>query len=365
MLLAANGTIFGSILYLAGCLAGGRALIVLALVIGFGGLDILGFLAGRAFSLGDEEITNQALEWWARAFAPDVLLQYSSMVTQLFWVPNHAAPGWFVGILVLLRARDEIRLSTVIACCAPLVIWSPLAVVGAIPLVAAVALQRPLRSSLSVENLVAVATGLTFLPIAAYLLIGDGAIANGWLISRAGFAVIYLPFLLIEIPQAAVLLYAWRRIEPVDRPALVAALATLCLLPFYNFGPGNDLVMRASIPALFLLAFSFARLAAATPRDNSALPTAISCLVILSAVTVAVQLKQLTAGSFAISDCNMLTSWQSFTPWGSPPNNYLAPKESAPRWLLSRDVPAEPTGVEYRDCWPDHPFRRALRRDGQ
>lgn len=362
-LLMTNTFLFGAILYFASGLAGGRAPIFLAILIGFSGLDIVGDLAARGLFLRGGPITNQSLEWWTAAFSPDVMLQYSSMLTQLFWIPNHAAPGWFIGLLVLLRSRDEIALSTFIVCCASLVIWSPLPVAGALPLAAVLALQPSPRRNLSAENLLAIATGLAFLPLAFYLLTRMDLIAHGAQAAAPGFAWLYVSFLLIEVPQAGVLLYNWRRIPTEERPALVAALGTLCLLPFYSFGPGNDLLMRGSIPALFLVAFSFARIAASTPRDGGVLATVISSIILISAVTPLTQIKQaIFSGRYSLSDCNLLTATQSMSPFAFP-SNYLAPIEGMPGWLIATDSRQTPAQVEYRICWPDHPARDLLRGD--
>lgn len=361
-LLAADAVIFGSILYLASGLAGAGMFIFLAILIGFSGLDIIGDLTARALSLRDDAISNQSLEWWTETFAPGVWLQYSSMLTQLFWAPNHAAPGWFIAILVLLQSRDEIALSTLIACCAAMVIWSPFPVIGALPLAAALALQRPWRKNI-LENLLAMGVGLCFLPVAFYLVTNSGSVAHGVQVGARGFTWIYIFFLLIEMPQVAILVHEWRRIATMDRPALIAALATLCLLPFYAFGPSNDLLMRASIPAIFLVAFHFARIAVSTPRDGGLLATAISSMVLISAVTPMTQIKQATVtGRYSPSDCNLLTASQSASPIAFP-TNYLAPVDGMPRWLLMTDPRRAPAQLEYRDCWPDHPLRDLVRRD--
>ena len=99
--------------------------------------------------------------------------------TQLFWAPNHATPGWWLAFLILLRAHGEIGLSTLRACCTP-VIWPRLSVLGAVPLVAFLALRAPWRYALYAETLLAASTGLKFLPNALYLLIGADAVRLSW-----------------------------------------------------------------------------------------------------------------------------------------------------------------------------------------
>jgi hypothetical protein len=358
-LLLQNSAIFGLILYLAAHIAKVRAAPFLLVFVFFGGLDILGFLAAQLAG----RVTNPQAEWWSGSFAPEVVLQYSSFITQLFWVPNHAAPGWWLALLVLLRARGEIGFSKLLACCAPLALWSPLALLGAVPLVAFLALRTTWRDLFSAVTLRAAATGLCFLPIALYLVTDGGAITHGWQVFNDGFAWIYPFFLLIEIPQAAILIYAWRKLDPVDRGPLVVALLTLALLPLYAFGPGNDLAMRASIPALGLLAFSFARIAVSTPRDDSAFPTAISVIVLISAANPVMEIKRaLILDEYRISGCNLLTSWQSVRLLPLP-TNYLARIEKIPPWLMSVDGAQAPLRLEFLDCWPDHPDRAWLRGD--
>lgn len=361
-LLSQNAIIFGSILYLASILAGARTAVFLAVLIAFSGLDILGYLAVRGATSHFTALSSEHLEWWSRALAPLVRLQYSSHLTQLFWVPNHAAPGWFVAILVVLRARREIELSTFVVCCATLVLWSPLAVVGAIPFIALLVMQAPLRTLFTSDSILGAATSLCFLPIAFYLTTGLGTLTHGQQIAITGFSGVYIPFLLVEIPQAAVIFLAWRRMEITDRRALIVAVVTLVLLPLYAFGPANDLVLRASIPSLFLLAFAFARIVASTPRDNGAFARIISAMVLISATTPVIQLSQaLFWKSYAISDCNMLTVEQSLDPMGFP-TNYLVAEEATHGWLTARGS-RPPLRVEYRDCWPDHPLRAFLRGD--
>ena len=67
----------------------GVALAVAAIIVFFSGFDVLGQIISNPRFLYLWNIT-QHIEWWAGAY------QYSSMTTQLFWVPNHALGGWLV-----------------------------------------------------------------------------------------------------------------------------------------------------------------------------------------------------------------------------------------------------------------------------
>jgi hypothetical protein len=60
--------------------------------------------------------------------------------------------------------------------------------------------------------------------------------------------------------------------------------------------------------------------------------------------------------AFAISDCNLLTTWHDLLPdqWLA---NYFARADRRPAWLLTRSPTEAPATIEDRRCWPDHPYR--------
>jgi hypothetical protein len=93
--------------------------------------------------------------------------------------------------------------------------------------------------------------------IAAYLALDPGRIAKGMAV-RGGDAVDLgfdllrqAQFFLLEAGFLGFVILAISRSKEV-----VLALVILLLLPIVRFGPGNDLVMRASIPSLALLAIA-------------------------------------------------------------------------------------------------------------
>ncbi len=72
-----------------------------AVIVLFSGLDVIGTWLQAPGSLAHWDVTRH-LEWWAQSY------QYSSMTTQLFWVPNHALGGWLViGLLMREPGRPE------------------------------------------------------------------------------------------------------------------------------------------------------------------------------------------------------------------------------------------------------------------
>lgn len=348
-LLAQNALTLSILLYFLARLSETRALPFLALFVLFSGMDILPILYREAVSLysGGEFLPFAHIEWWSEK------LQYSSHLTQLFWAPNHMLPGWGFALLILLHVRREIGLEILIAAFAAMLFWSPLAMLGALPFLACFGLADLGPKLFAQRNLIAAGAAALFLPAAIFLTIDAGEVDHGFLIGDEGFAALYLLFLAVEIPQAGVIAAAWDKVDSRDRRMLMLAILLLAILPIYKFGGNNDLVMRASIPPLFLLAFSFSRIAVLTPRGSGWLATSISMIVIVGAATPLLELKSALNPAWAISDCNFLTTWSKTDPTVRP-TNYLARAEKIPAWLTragdSRLM------IEKRQCWPGHPL---------
>jgi len=217
-------------------------LLVLAL---FGGMDLLGFI----WSARHLPEMGEHVEWWMP------YIQYSSNSTLLFWVPNHAIPAW-LGVILILRhwQRPELaRITPLLAAAIPL--WSPLAAIGLFPFfLFALAWRRDAKLLFSRRSC------LPFIPIALvaalYLGLDAMSVPHGWMMETApnvaAFAYRYVLFCLLEFGVVALVLARLVSFSPPMR----VAVGVLCILPFLYYGPGNDLGMRASIPALLVLAMA-------------------------------------------------------------------------------------------------------------
>jgi hypothetical protein len=228
------------------------ALASMALIVSFSGLDVVGTVLRVPAAIAHWDVT-QHLEWWAARY------QYSSMTTQLFWVPNHALGAW-LGIGLLCRQRgadavDALLPMTVVA----VALWSPLAALGLVPFVLLRVWQVSMRerSSRMFHPRVwapALAVGLV---IAAYLTLDAGRIPKGWTLGHAGFGPAAIAddlwrqaeFFLLEAGLLGLAILSIRR-----SAAVVLALCVLAALPVVSFGGANDFVMRVSIPSLTVLA---------------------------------------------------------------------------------------------------------------
>jgi hypothetical protein len=217
--------------------------VLLAVLLAFGGLDIVGFCAvsGRLPHLGEH------LEWWAR-FA-----QYSSNTTLLFWVPNHALPGWLATILVLKHWHQPFLTRLAPFLLAVLLLWSPLVAVGISPFLLVGMNWRTVYKGVAGIKPILPWLGLGVV-LAQYVTLNTISIPSGWAVNDWPepqlFWVRYLTFVGVEFGLLAVLLMWLGQASS----AFWVAIAVLLLLPLYRFGGANDMVMRGSVPALLVLA---------------------------------------------------------------------------------------------------------------
>lgn len=218
----------------------------LLLLIGFSGMDLLGWLLMRRGwpPLGAH------IEWWAGLF------QYSSHTTLLFWVPNHALPGWMAGSLVWRHRQQGLTLGAAALLMVGVVSWAPLVALGLAPLLLACTWRRQsipgwIREWWNPGLLALVLPGVF---ICRFLTFGvpSGSLQMSWqaLGSVGGWLILFVLFAVLEWALIALLIFrggegSW---------LLGLAAASLLALPLFpNLGGFNDLVMRGGIPAMTVL----------------------------------------------------------------------------------------------------------------
>ena len=256
----------------------GATLLATAVIVLFSGLDVVGTLLHAPGSAAHWDITRH-LEWWAERY------QYSSMTTQLFWVPNHALCGWVAMGLLMRSPRGALEpmLPIVIVAVA---LCSPLTALGLLPF-ALCRVGKAMRGSFELAHpRVWVPAAIVGLVVAAYLTLDSSRIPRGWTVGSGAGALSDVArqaeFFLLEAGLVGGAILALRRSGLV-----VLALVILALLPLVSFGAANDLVMRASIPSLAVLAMEAAR-ALAEPAVSAANPRKkmlLGALLALGAVT--------------------------------------------------------------------------------
>lgn len=258
-----------------------RFSIGLAVVVLFSGMDVLGLLLTG--SLLPE--SGDHIEWWASYY------QLSSHATQLFWVPNHTLPGWLAAALFLRHWKQAnfVKMAPFLLALLPL--WSPFAVIGIGPFLA-IALGyavktgtwRHLRMLHCLPAIFIFAFGVLYL---AMDIGGINSSPIGAVVGARGgnnirFLASYALFVSLEFGVLSFVLLSRGR---AGLPVWIAT-AVLLLLPTYSFGPGNDLVMRASIPALVILcAACLAEIDLKSTPDNFSDMVALAIILLIGAVT--------------------------------------------------------------------------------
>ena len=236
----------------------GTALVAVAVIVLFSGFDVVGTLLHAPATPWD---FTRHLEWWARRY------QYSSMTTQLFWVPNHAVCGWVAMGLLMRSPRGALEpmlpiLIVAVALC------SPLTALGVMPFALLRAGEAMRRSLELAHPRVWIPASILGLVVAAYLTLDSSRIPRSWTVGSGAAALADLArqaeFFMLEAGLVGGAILALRRSR-----AVVLALVILALLPLVSFGAANDFVMRASIPSLAVLAMEAAR-ALAEPAAGKA-----------------------------------------------------------------------------------------------
>ena len=211
----------------------------------FSGLDIIPNLV--------YELTHYSDWRWFEGFVTS--MSYVSNFRELASVFNQMVPCFLVvAILLMSNNTRSMGLTAGILFC-----YSPWAVFGILPMVAAFLFGKNLRASKISKTLYN-----TFSPanIASAVLIltifGSYYMTNSGAVSYKGFAweyfsnpgwffLAYIVFILIEVIPFALILYKREK----NNPVFIAAFATLLILPFYRVSEMNDFTMRGSMPALF------------------------------------------------------------------------------------------------------------------
>lgn len=223
----------------------------------FSGMDIVRIALFQDW--GDIELGRSHIEW---DYFNGMRVQYSSHMVGLMYVPQHfLAAGLYTLLLMDLRGNERfLQISGVVL--AASLFWSPFVALGLVPLVLVLLVENGLKRFLSWQNLL-LALPLALL-ILVYLLSGSANFPQGWLWQQYSGTqlLLWMPvFLLNQFLLLAGLLYV---LSPHLRqePFFWVSIVSLLLLPWYQYGYFNDLAMRASLPAIFLLSYYSAQLCA-------------------------------------------------------------------------------------------------------
>lgn len=343
-LLGQNALFLGATFYLLMSL--GRGWAAVAVMIAFGGLSILGALVVDA--AGQVRHWSSLLQFSLDAWHP--YYQYSSSIVQFFWVPNHALPGWWLATLFLLHRRSGVDVGTIGVFVAGLVFWSPLAVLPFIPWLLFVIATEWRQVLFAKRTWIGGGIAAAFLPLVAYLLMSTATIAHDSPLQYQSFLVWYLLFIVFQLPIVRLVIVRWGDVPQEWRALFVINTLILLALPFFSFGPNNDLVMRGSIASLVIVAFVFASLA---PRARgTSVMVAGYILIALGSVTAMFEVyRAVMRPRYAISSCSLQEAAMELDK-NRLPSNYIASTIMIPNWLI--DLHGTPAvGLVARPCWPD------------
>jgi hypothetical protein len=293
---------------------------------GFSGMDILG-MAAAGGSLG------MHLEGWGP-------LQYSSHITQAFWVPMHALSGWIGATLYLLWRTNRLPLFAFLTPLPLLALLSPLALIGLVPFAAqagtATLWSRKLHKADVALPLVSL--GLS-LPSLAYLASGSSSVGGSVGVINFGKWAMFEGIEVVPYIVAVILLRRQSRFGNFV-PLLVSLI--LLLLPLGQVGASTDLTMRASIPALAILSVLIAEIILRDPIDmQERLMRAlvVAALLIGSLTPLTEIMHAVTRPRQPLSSC----SYFGVVPAGAP--TYVAPLSGLERSI----APEAPTLVRPKD----------------
>ncbi|MFS0736471.1 hypothetical protein ABC347_05420 [Sphingomonas sp. 1P06PA] len=313
-LLACNSVLLGSLFALGAALFEGsrERRIAISLLVAFSGLDALGKL------LMAQPVSDH-IEWWSSQ-------QYSSMLTLLFWVPQHAIAGWTAALLYLLWRAGRIGLPVLLVPMPLLALWSPLALAGAMPFLAHAGMARLLDRGLRPADLLpALAALAVAIPSLLYLATGSGGAVGGG--ERPMRWPEHLLFVSIEVVPYLLAIARTRETMRFGGATLAITGATLLLLPLASRSGDINLVMRLSIAPLAILAVQTADLLirSKTSSNNRLWATVVAIALMIGAVTPALEIaRAIRLPVNPIRPCSYL----AVVPGGAP--TYVAPLARLP-----------------------------------
>jgi hypothetical protein len=318
---------------------------VLALFILFSGWDALG--TALASSLGQHPSWDH-LEAWNEGF------QYSSNITLAFWVPQHAIAGWTCALAFLLWRKSLVPVGLFAATIPLVAIWSPLALMGAIPFALFAGLDVVRRRAFGFGDVALAALAvLIALPALFYLQVGASGVGMHL---RPVSPLVWLFGALLEVLPFAWPLLRDRESGTTDRPVLLIVVGSLLLMPFVQIGESVDFQMRATIMPLALLSIAFAEWVYRPSKEKPARTASIAYAVAAIALGAATPLLEVRRALVNPPSprplCSLIGVWNKQDNAIAPYSTYLAPVAALPSGLSRIPVVAGRSDPEK--CWDEN-----------
>jgi hypothetical protein len=351
MLLLSNSARMALLLTLAWLLfdSGKKRVFALCIFLLFSGWDIIGnWLYGKA----GVPISWDHLETWNLGF------QYSSHITQAFWVPQHAIAGWACALIFLLWRKGLAPIGWFAATVPLVAIWSPLAIMGTIPFVLLAGFTTLLQRNFNQRDvMLAVIAFFVALPALLYMQVDAFNLGSE---IRDAPATIYILLFAFEVAPFILLPLLDRTNSGLERLTLWTILLCLIVMPFWKIGINSDFQMRASIMSLALLALAFSewliRAVEKQPRSKAAIAFAVVAITLGAATPVFELRRTLTNGPSPLPRCSLVGVWDKQTGLIASYETYLANVDSLPKAL--KPIPVLAATHQPNKCW-DRPWNVA------
>ena len=186
-----------------------------------------------------------------------ILLQYSDNFTLLRWVVPQVICCWLI-VELFLENKDRVEIYVLLIL--PGIFFGTLSFLGLLPIVGLYALVSLIVSNnkaaflkrvFSISNIILAFTLGTIMALYFYgNVMGEKPDSISFVVQPYGNKWnIYLTFVIVNILIYAAMLFS----ENKRNCVFYAVIFELTVLPLFKMGQWNDLVMRVSIPGLFLL----------------------------------------------------------------------------------------------------------------
>jgi len=331
-LLVQNTTLIALLLALGSLLFADRRsrLIGLAVFVLFSGMDALGDWLQQGMLTGH-------LEDWAG-------IQYSSTITLLFWVPQHAIAGWVGTVGYMLWREGRAPLAPWLALLPLTALWSPLGLMGAMPFVALAGVRTLIARSLRLQDFMVPGASL-FICIPTLIYLGAAAEDVGLRLQPIPFVKWWM-FQSLETLPYLVPLALVASVTRFGQDSLWLAFVWLMLIPFVQIGWSIDFMMRGSITALALVTVMVGDHLAQRGEMQRWL---LIVLAIGSLTGLAEIRRALLYPAAPEVRCTFFKAWdQTFAAF--PKGSYLAPVDKVPS-LIRPAHPARASASEPARCW--------------
>jgi hypothetical protein len=318
--------------------------IALVIFLLFSGWDIAG--TGLASHFGANPSWDHIERW-------NLNNQFSAHITQVFWVPQHALAGWTCAVAFLLWHRNLVRIGFFAATIPLAAIWSPLAIMGAIPfaLLAGLTVLRNRDWGLR-DVMLALFAVVIALPALIYLQLDAAALGSQ---ARSISVQSYALLISLEVLPLIIVPLLVRTRHTSDRGPIWIIIACLLATPLYQIGTNSDFQMRASIISLALLSYFFALSCAKLWDDGRGSRMAMigaGLVLAVGAVTPMLEVRRALMFDPAPRPlCSLIGMWDKqkglkIAPYAS----YFARMSSIPKIL--RPAPVTIAGLDDPEkCW--------------